>query len=158
MDERRVVSAPISYLKDVVLVNVLVTGDAGFIGPAVICYVISPAADSVTEVSQRSRYAFDRVGICDRDHIPCEQQPDTIPHFAGSYVDRSISGPTVFLQANSMGTYTLLEATRHCWAALGDTRKDGCGFQHIFTEKRSGAETISRVAWLDHTCAVIRGA
>ncbi|CAI8776895.1 MULTISPECIES: GDP-mannose 4,6-dehydratase [Pseudomonas] len=156
MDERRFVSAPISYLKDVVLVNVLVTDDAGFIGPAVIFYVISLAADSVAEVSQRFHYVFDRVDICHRDqieHVSREQHPDTILHLSESYVDRSISGPSIFLQANSMGTYTLREAKRHCWAALGDVRKDRCGSN--ISLPRTGQDLKRSLALLgfDHSCA-----
>ncbi len=34
---------------------------------------------------------------------------------AESHVDRSIDGPTAFIQTNIVGTYTLLEAAREYW-------------------------------------------
>ena len=60
-------------------VKILVTGGAGFIGSAVIRHIISSTTDSVVnvdkltyagnleslaEVSQNSRYVFERVDIC----------------------------------------------------------------------------------------------
>jgi dTDP-glucose 4,6-dehydratase len=138
-------------------VKILVTGGAGFIGSAVIRHIISNTADSVinvdkltyagnleslAEVSENSRYAFERVDICDRDQIDRvlrEHQPDAIMHLAAeSHVDRSISGPSEFIQTNIIGTYTLLEAARHYWAALDDARKANFRFHHISTDEVYG--------------------
>ena len=137
--------------------KILVTGGAGFIGSAVIRHIISNTSDAVVnvdkltyagnleslaEVSQDSRYAFERVDICDRDQIDRvlrEHQPDAIMHLAAeSHVDRSISGPSEFIQTNIIGTYTLLEAARHYWAALDDTRKANFRFHHISTDEVYG--------------------
>jgi dTDP-glucose 4,6-dehydratase len=133
-------------------VKILVTGGAGFIGSAVIRHIISNTSDSVinvdkltyagnleslAEVSQNSRYVFERVDICDRDQIDRilrEHQPDAIMHLAAeSHVDRSISGPSEFIQTNIIGTYTLLEAARHYWATLDEARKANFRFHHIST-------------------------
>jgi dTDP-glucose 4,6-dehydratase len=138
-------------------VKILVTGGAGFIGSAVIRHIISNTTDAVVnvdkltyagnleslaEVSQNSRYVFERVDICDRDQIDRvlrEHQPDAIMHLAAeSHVDRSISGPSEFIQTNIIGTYTLLEAARHYWAALGDARKANFRFHHISTDEVYG--------------------
>lgn len=137
--------------------KILVTGGAGFIGSAVIRHIISSTSDSVVnvdkltyagnleslaEVSQSARYAFERVDICDRDQIDRvmrEHQPDAIMHLAAeSHVDRSISGPSEFIQTNIIGTYTLLEAARHYWAALDDVRKGSFRFHHISTDEVYG--------------------
>ena len=137
--------------------KILVTGGAGFIGSAVIRHIISNTSDAVVnvdkltyagnleslaEVSQSSRYSFERVDICDRDQIDRvlrEHQPDAIMHLAAeSHVDRSISGPSEFIQTNIIGTYTLLEAARHYWAALDDTRKANFRFHHISTDEVYG--------------------
>jgi dTDP-glucose 4,6-dehydratase len=138
-------------------VKILVTGGAGFIGSAVIRHIISSTSDSVVnvdkltyagnleslaEVSDSARYAFERVDICDRnqiDRVLREHQPDAIMHLAAeSHVDRSISGPSEFIQTNIIGTYTLLEAARHYWAALDDVRKGSFRFHHISTDEVYG--------------------
>jgi len=138
-------------------VKILVTGGAGFIGSAVIRHIICGTSDSVVnvdkltyagnleslaEVSQNSRYVFERVDICDRDQIDRvlrEHQPDAIMHLAAeSHVDRSISGPSEFIQTNIIGTYTLLEAARQYWASLDEVRKASFRFHHISTDEVYG--------------------
>lgn len=122
--------------------KILVTGGAGFIGSAVIRHIIANTGDSVVNVdkltyagnleslaavSQSSRYAFERVDICDceqMDRVFLEHQPDAVMHLAAeSHVDRSISGPSEFIQTNIIGTYTLLESARHYWSGLEQGRK-----------------------------------
>jgi len=113
--------------------NVLVTGGCGFIGSAFVrflfrqpdfsghvvnldsmTYAANP--DNVAESAASQRYSFVQADIADattvgrvcRDHAV-----DTIVHFAAeSHVDRSISGPGAFIQANIVGTYQLLEVVR----------------------------------------------
>lgn len=112
--------------------NVLVTGGAGFIGSNFLlesvpqredCHFVN--ADSLTyaanlqnlnSIAGRANYEFSRTDISDAeavfalfDHV----QPDVVFHFAAeSHVDRSIAGPGAFIQANVIGTFNLLEATR----------------------------------------------
>ena len=109
--------------------KILVTGGAGFIGSAVIRYIIQHTADSIinldkltyagnleslAEVADSDRYVFEQVDICNRaeiDRILAEYQSDAVMHLAAeSHVDRSIDGPAEFIQTNIVGTYTLLEA------------------------------------------------
>lgn len=137
--------------------KILVTGGAGFIGSSVIRHIISSTRDSVVnvdkltyagnleslaEVSQDPRYAFERADICDRgqiDRILQQYQPDAIMHLAAeSHVDRSISGPAEFIQTNIIGTYTLLEAARSYWLAMDDGRKAAFRFHHISTDEVFG--------------------
>ncbi|MFP3489916.1 GDP-mannose 4,6-dehydratase, partial [Staphylococcus sp. SIMBA_130] len=70
--------------------------------------------ESLAEVSDSSRYAFEQVDICNRSEVERvlrEHQPDSIMHLAAeSHVDRSIDGPADFIETNIFGTYNLLEA------------------------------------------------
>src|SRR5690606_14482273 len=114
--------------------KILVTGGAGFIGSAVIRHIIRNTADSVVnldkltyagnleslaEISDSERYAFEHVDICNRaelDRVFREHQPDAVMHLAAeSHVDRSIDGPAAFIETNIVGTYCLLEAARQYW-------------------------------------------
>ena len=137
--------------------NILITGGAGFIGSAVIRYIIRNTADSVVnvdrltyagnldslvEVSDSDRYAFEQVDICHRaelERIFSEHQPDAVMHLAAeSHVDRSIDGPAAFIETNIVGTYTLLEVARSYWTGLDSERKANFRFHHISTDEVYG--------------------
>ena len=137
--------------------KILVTGGAGFIGSAVIRHIINNTDDSVVNVdkltyagnleslcsvSDSSRYAFEKMDICDRHSMEAvlqRHQPDAIMHLAAeSHVDRSIDGPAAFMETNIIGTYTLLEAARQYWNALDATAQRGFRFHHISTDEVYG--------------------
>ncbi|MBA1330766.1 dTDP-glucose 4,6-dehydratase, partial [Candidatus Endoriftia persephone str. Guaymas] len=115
--------------------RLLVTGGAGFIGSAVIRYLINETdhhvvnldkltyagnLESLAAVDGSERYAFERVDICDQaevDRVFREHHPDLVMHLAAeSHVDRSISGPAEFIQTNITGSYVMLEAARQYWS------------------------------------------
>ncbi|MET2852546.1 dTDP-glucose 4,6-dehydratase [Vibrio owensii] len=137
--------------------KILVTGGAGFIGSAVIRHIIRDTQDSVinldkltyagnleslAEVSDRERYHFEHVDICQRDELDrifAKHQPDLVMHLAAeSHVDRSIDGPAAFIETNVMGTYHLLEAARQYWSTLDEARKAAFRFHHISTDEVYG--------------------
>ncbi len=137
--------------------KILVTGGAGFIGSAVIRHIIQNTQDSVVNldkltyagnleslanVSDSERYAFERGDICNReelDRVFKQHQPDAIMHLAAeSHVDRSIDGPAEFIETNIVGTYTLLEAARAYWNELDSKRKQAFRFHHISTDEVYG--------------------
>lgn len=137
--------------------HILITGGAGFIGSALIRYLIKNTdhnvlnidkltyagnLESLVEVESSPNYAFKQIDICDA--VAIEQtfsnfQPDLIMHLAAeSHVDRSIDGPAEFINTNIVGTYTLLEASRKYWQSLDECRKSQFRFHHISTDEVYG--------------------
>ncbi|WP_413528575.1 dTDP-glucose 4,6-dehydratase [Rahnella inusitata] len=137
--------------------KILVTGGAGFIGSAVVRYIINNTKDyvinvdkltyagnleSISMISDSERYDFVQADICDKaalEQIFATHQPDAVMHLAAeSHVDRSISGPAEFIETNIVGTYTLLEAARAYWSELNGPKKDIFRFHHISTDEVYG--------------------
>ena len=112
--------------------TILVTGGAGFIGSNFLYYLLERrpgcrvvCLDKLTYAGnlstlagalERPEFTFVRGDICDREAVYRlfeEIRPDAVVNFAAeSHVDRSIDGPEVFLQTNSLGTGVLLDACR----------------------------------------------
>jgi dTDP-glucose 4,6-dehydratase len=137
--------------------TLLITGGAGFIGSAVVRYLIRHTdyrvvnldrltyagnLDSVAEVADSERHAFEEVDIRDRrqlDRVFREHRPTGVMHLAAeSHVDRSIEGPAEFIDTNIVGTYTLLEAARSYWAELEGQLRDAFRFHHVSTDEVYG--------------------
>jgi dTDP-glucose 4,6-dehydratase len=135
----------------------LVACGAGFIGSAVVRYIIRDTQDSVinldkltyagnleslADVSTSERYAFEQVDICNRaelDRVFALHQPDAVMHLAAeSHVDRSITGLVDFIETNIVGTYMLLEAARANWNSLSGPRKAAFRFHQISTNEVYG--------------------
>lgn len=137
--------------------NILVTGGAGFIGSAVVRYLINETKnnvlnvdkltyagnlESLRDIENNERYRFSQTDICDRvslDQLFNDFQPDLVMHLAAeSHVDRSITGSKDFIETNIIGTYQLLEAARHYWSQLESTKKNAFRFHHISTDEVYG--------------------
>ena len=137
--------------------KILVTGGAGFIGSAVVRHIIQNTQDSVvnvdkltyagnleslTEVANNPRYAFEQVDICDRaelDRVFAQHQPDAVMHLAAeSHVDRSIDSACEFIQTNIVGTFNLLEAARAYWQQMPSEKREAFRFHHISTDEVYG--------------------
>ena len=66
--------------------------------------------------------------------------PDLVMHLAAeSHVDRSISGPGVFIESNVTGTYNLLQAVREHYEGLSGDRRDAFQMHHISTDEVFGS-------------------
>ena len=116
---------------------VLVTGGAGFIGSNFIncfmaanpdCRVVNldiltyaGNLENLRPVEHNPRYRFVRGDICDAGLVAsllAEEKINAVVHFAAeSHVDRSITGPEIFVKTNVLGTQTLLEESRKFWQA-----------------------------------------
>ena len=112
--------------------SLLVTGGAGFIGSNFInhfmagnpgCRVINldlltyaGNLKNLTALEGNPDYRFVKGDICDAHLVArllAEECIDAVAHFAAeSHVDRSITGPDIFVKTNVLGTQTLLEASR----------------------------------------------
>ena len=135
----------------------LVTGGAGFIGSAVIRHLINETShqvlcldsltyagnlESLASVSDSRRYQFVQADICCRaalDKVFADFKPDVVMHLAAeSHVDRSIEGPSAFIETNIVGTYHLLEASRSYHSQLSLARKSIFRFHHVSTDEVYG--------------------
>ncbi|MGE5316237.1 MAG: dTDP-glucose 4,6-dehydratase [Acidobacteriota bacterium] len=112
--------------------NILVTGGAGFIGSNFVRFMLERHPDysiinydaltyagnleNLAGVETDPRYAFVRGDIRDREALERvfrERGIDAVVHFAAeSHVDRSITGPSIFIDTNIVGTNVLLETSR----------------------------------------------
>ena len=138
--------------------KILVTGGAGFIGSAVVRYLINTIGcfvlnvdkltyagnlNSLKNVISNPKYSFEEIDICDvqkLDRAISEYEPNIIMHLAAeSHVDRSIDGPSEFIQTNIVGTYNLLEVSRSFWSRLDENEKKQFRFHHISTDEVFGS-------------------
>ena len=138
--------------------TVLITGGAGFIGSALVRYLIESTdvtvvnLDKLTYAGSRlsigvadsdPRHRFYQADICDLEAVRAlveKYQPDYIMHLAAeSHVDRSIDGPGEFIQTNLVGTYNMLQATLEYWQSLQGDRKSAFRFHHISTDEVYGS-------------------
>lgn len=137
--------------------KILVTGGAGFIGSAVVRYIINNTSYSVINldkltyagnlkslesIADSGRYTFEQVDICDALELKRvfeQYKPNIVMHLAAeSHVDRSIDGPGEFIKTNIVGTYTLLEQARRYWSQLEADEKVLFKFHHISTDEVYG--------------------
>ena len=138
--------------------RVLVTGGAGFIGSALVRFLIEEVQATVLNVDSLT-YAGNRSSLRDVEHKPNyhflqsdirsastvrqaldEFRPSLVLHLAAeSHVDRSIDGPLEFVQTNVVGTCQLLQCTLDYWRGLSPPAADDFRFIHVSTNEVYGS-------------------
>jgi dTDP-glucose 4,6-dehydratase len=138
--------------------TLIVTGAAGFIGSALCRYLRSKNLATVIGVDKMG-YAASRksLAILDQDQnfqlIEADitdnarmaelfrtHKPDGVMHLAAeTHVDRSIDRPGDFLQANIVGTFSMLEAARFYLAEAPEEKRDTFRFLHVSTDEVYGS-------------------
>ena len=69
-----------------------------------------------------------------------QHRPTAIVHFAAeSHVDRSITGPAVFVEVNVVGTFNLLTEALAYWQALAPAEQSSFRFHHVSTDEVYGS-------------------
>ncbi len=113
------------------MVQVLVTGGAGFIGSNFVRHALAAHPDwhvttldkltyagrleTIQDVIDDPRHTFVRGDICDEGvAAPLVRRADVVVHFAAeTHVDRAIAAAGDFITTDVFGTFVLLEAARH---------------------------------------------
>ncbi|TBC92944.1 dTDP-glucose 4,6-dehydratase [Rhizobium leguminosarum] len=138
--------------------RVLVTGGAGFIGSALVRYLVSEIGADVLNIDKLTyagnlaslkaienapNYRFLKADICERSAVSSafeEFRPDYVMHLAAeSHVDRSITGAADFIETNINGTFSMLEAARQYWQGLPADEKAAFKMLHVSTDEVYGS-------------------
>lgn len=137
--------------------TLLITGGAGFIGSALIRYLLRETDYRVVNVDKLTyagnleslpgadddpAYAFEHTDICDSEELNrifASYRPSAVLHLAAeSHVDRSIDGPQAFIQTNLVGTYSLVDAACRYWREVDTRSRRAFRFVHVSTDEVYG--------------------
>jgi len=127
--------------------KLLVTGGLGFIGSNFVRHMLKKHGNieiinldnlsygsnpvNLKDVENKSNYKLVKVSIVDKNLVSeIVKDVDAVVNIAAeTHVDRSISNPQPFLETNTLGTFTLLEASRNADIDL---------FLHVSTDEIYG--------------------
>lgn len=152
--------------------RMLITGGAGFIGSNFVRYWAHRYPDDMLIIVDAMTYAGnlaniepvlgDRVVLIESDINDTQRMIDllrshqlsTVVHFAAeSHVDRSIDGPDAFIEANILGTHSLLKAARQVWLVECQAEQSH-RFHHVSTDEVYGSLELDEPPFTESTaCA-----
>lgn len=147
--------------RPILMNTILVTGAAGFIGSNFAEYILEKRKDlfivnldkltyaadlnNLQSIENNENYKFIEGDICDRALVESlfeSYKFKGVFHFAAeSHVDNSITGPSVFIQTNIVGTFNLIESARKLWLKEPFTLNEGfenARFLHVSTDEVYG--------------------
>jgi dTDP-glucose 4,6-dehydratase len=141
-----------------ILMTILVTGGAGFIGANFVLDWLAATNEAVINLDKLTyagnpetlaslqgdaRHQLVQGDIGDSavvGRLLAEHQPRAVVNFAAeSHVDRSIHGPGEFIETNIVGTFRLLESVRGYWSGLQEADKTAFRFLHVSTDEVYGS-------------------
>lgn len=135
-----------------------VTGGAGFIGSNFIRYMLQNYADceivnfdlltyagnleNLQDIEEDKRYKFIKGDICEYDQVKLAMEGcDIVVHFAAeSHVDRSITGPGIFVRTNVIGTQVLLDVAKELQVKR---------FHHVSTDEVFGTLELGQETYFN---------
>lgn len=144
------------------VMNILVTGGAGFIGANFVKYMLdhydytivnldlltyAGNLKNLEDIESNNRHHFIKGDINDKallERLFSEYEFDIVANFAAeSHVDRSIEAPDTFLKTNVLGTQTLLDVAKRHWETYSNDKyskefKEGKKFIQISTDEVYG--------------------
>lgn len=141
------------------MLNLLVTGGAGFIGSHYVDYLLKNYPDykiitldkltyagsieNLANAQNNPQHTFVKGDILDTkllSELFSHYEIDSVVHFAAeSHVDNSIAKPDDFIQTNIVGTFQLLQTARQFWQNKKSRDDAQYRFHHISTDEVYGS-------------------